>query len=209
MDPGRCDVLDLGRVEVARADRGRRRSASTAPLSMIIRSGIPHSLPDGEVSGVLRSPCASNQMTPSRSCRAASPSTAPMCEQQQPPSTSGRAGRSDATASVCARACPPRRPRPRDSRAGAHADSIIGSPPSPHARGTRTSPARERAAARVALVLESDRDGGQRAARRALARGACSRERLLEDDVLRLDVHAHALVQMRRAGRALARRRRA
>jgi hypothetical protein len=68
---------------------------------MSIRSGIPHGLPLGEDSGVFKSPCASNQMTPSRPTRVASASTAPMCAQQQPPMISGRSGSEQAIARVC------------------------------------------------------------------------------------------------------------
>ena len=84
-----------------RAPTSATSSGSTAPASISIRSGIPHALPDGEDSGVFRSPCASSQTTARRSWRAASPSTAPTCAQQQPPSTSGRSGSSPASASVC------------------------------------------------------------------------------------------------------------
>ena len=91
---GRSSAMNAssGGSRFARADErdvGRRRRR---PTSISIRSGIPHWLPDGEVSGVFRSPCASSQTTASRSWRAASASTAPTWAQQQPPSTSGRVG---------------------------------------------------------------------------------------------------------------------
>ena len=81
---------------------------------MIIRRGMPHSFPDGDVSGVFRSPCASIQTIASRSWRVASPSTAPMCEQQHPPriERSLRQPRSEHE-TPGRRACPRRRRRPR------------------------------------------------------------------------------------------------
>ena len=42
-------------------------SGETVPESSSMRSGMPHGFPLGDVSGVFRSPCASNQTTPSRS----------------------------------------------------------------------------------------------------------------------------------------------
>ena len=63
MDAARVDELDLGRVEVARPDRARRASRRRRPSSSSMRSGIPHALPDGDVAGVFRSPCASIHTT--------------------------------------------------------------------------------------------------------------------------------------------------
>ena len=70
----------------------------TIPESTIIRSGMPQAFPDGDVAGVFRSPCASSQTSASWSWRAESPSSAPTCAEQQPPSTSGRSGNSAAIA---------------------------------------------------------------------------------------------------------------
>ena len=55
-------------------------------------SGIPCTLPDGLVSGVLRSPWASIQITPP-GCPAAAarPASVPIAIEWSPPSTSGRA----------------------------------------------------------------------------------------------------------------------
>ena len=129
---------------------------------------MPHSFPDGEVSGVFRSPWASIQMTPSRSWREASPSTAPMCEQQQPPRTSGRCGQvggdrerlrvqrvllDDRRLGIVERQA-----RRLDHRLAA----VAPGPRDAH------EPCGERPAARVALVVRPDRDGGVGAARRAL-----------------------------------------
>ena len=54
----------------SRAPTSATSPARTLPSSIAIRRGIPHSLPDGDVSGVLRSPWASSQTTPIRPCRA-------------------------------------------------------------------------------------------------------------------------------------------
>ena len=71
------------------------------PRSISIRSGIPHSLPDGDVSGVLRSPCASSQSTADAAMPRGEPfdgadvRAAAATEHERPH------GRSEATASVC------------------------------------------------------------------------------------------------------------
>ena len=102
----------------SRAPTSATSSVRTLPSSIAMRSGMPHAFPDGDVSGVLRSPCASSQTTASRSCRAASPRIAPTCEQQQPPSTSGRARQAARRSpSTAPRACPARRPAPPGTRA--------------------------------------------------------------------------------------------
>ena len=134
-DPGRRDELLLRRIEVARADRGRRRRRRPCPRSSSVRSGIPHSLPDGDVSGVLRSPCASSQSTPTRPCRGGQPldgadvRAAAAAEHERPL----RGGRRRRRASA-SRASPPRRRPPPDSRAAAP-------PPRPSARRRRPRPA--------------------------------------------------------------------
>ena len=142
--------------------------AATAPESISIRSGIPHVLPDGDVSGVFRSPCASSQTTPIRSWPALRPSTAPTCEQQSPPRTSGRAGRSCASDSDCSAEgllLDDRRLRvwEREPRGLRHRLAAV-SPGARHAHHARA----ERAPARVALVLRPERDRGLRLAIGAL-----------------------------------------
>ena len=114
---------------------------STAPESRITRNGVAQRFPEGELSAVFRSPCASIQTSAIRPLRAASASTAPMCEQQQPPSTSGRSGRSIATASVCSSSVSSSTTAASGNGSGRRAASAIDSPPSPQACGTRTSPA--------------------------------------------------------------------
>ena len=81
------------RAQRPRDGRRRRRAASAA--------ASPTGSPDGEVSGVLRSPWASSQTTASRPPRVASPRTAPTCAQQQPPRTNGRSGSEASIAAVC------------------------------------------------------------------------------------------------------------
>ena len=186
-----------------RAPQRTTSSAPTIPWSMIIRSGIPHSLPDGEVSGVLRSPCASSQITPSRSNRAARPSTAPMWEQQHPPRTSGTSGRSDATASVCIASVSSSTTATSGKSSGSAAASTIGSPPAPHARGTRTSPAAKVRPQEWHSYSVVDGYGGQRPAVGAAGAENAHASDLLEGDAARLDVHAGALVQVGRAGLVL------
>ena len=137
----------------SRAPSSATCAGSTAPASRIIRSGMPHSLPDGELSGVFRSPCASTQTTASRSWRVASPSTAPTCEQQQPPRTSGRSGSSEARASICSASVSSATTAASGYGSSVNAASAIASPPfAPGARHA-DEPGGELAAAGVALVL--------------------------------------------------------
>ena len=150
-----------------RAPTSATCSGSTAPASIAIRSGIPHALPDGDVSGVFRSPCASIQTTARHSSPAESDSIAPTWEQQQPPSTTGRSGSSEASSSVCSASesasmtpvsgygsAQPRRRRHR---------LAAGAPRPRHADEAGA----ELAPAGVALVLRPERDGRERAAVRA------------------------------------------
>ena len=98
-----------------RRPRTRRRRASTAILR-----GVPHPSPEGELSGVLRPPCASIQTTPSRPGRAARPRIAPRWAQQQPPRTSGSAGRLRICAATWSSSeLLARSPLPRGTAAGA------------------------------------------------------------------------------------------
>src|SRR4030095_9576107 len=114
----------------------------TVSESMSTRSGIPHGFPLGEDSGVLRSPCASNQTTPSLPTRVASASTAPTCAQQQPPMTSGRSGREHASARDCSVSVSSSTTPASGYGSSRNAASPTAPPPSPQAFGTRTSPAR-------------------------------------------------------------------
>ena len=125
-----------------------------------MRSGMPQRFPEGELSGVFRSPWASSQTSARRPLRAASPSIAPMCAQQQPPSTSGRSGRSIAIARFCSPSESSSTTAASGYGRGSRAASAIASPPSPQARGTRTRPARKLAAAGVALVARTERNRG-------------------------------------------------
>ena len=144
----------LRRVEVAGADerhvlgcRPRRsRSASAAASPTGCRTAT--------------SPACSGRRArrarrrASRPCRAASAfdradvRAAAAAEDERP---LGQVGRERER--LLGRACPRRRPPPRDTAAARYAASAIASPPSPQARGTRTSPAPNVAAAGVALVL--------------------------------------------------------
>ena len=77
-----------------------------------------------------------------RSWRAASASTAPMCEQQQPPRIRGRSGSSEATARVCSPSVSSSTTAASGYGNGSRAAAAIVRPLlSPQARGTRTIPA--------------------------------------------------------------------
>ena len=163
-----ADELLLGRVERRGRRRARRRRGSTVSESMIMRSGMPHSLPLGEVAGVFRSPCASNQTTAAARGAPRAPSTAPMWEQQQPPRTSGRSGSAAASARVWrAQRVLARRPRPPGYGSGSMRRGLHRLAAVPQARGTRMSPAAEASSAGMALVAILDRDRGQGSAVRA------------------------------------------
>ena len=91
-------VEDLAAERARHRPRGpsARRTAATrsgSPRPQAIANGIPQTLPDGVVSGVLKSPWASNQTRPSRRPGRARrrPAIAPAWEVQSPPSTSRRA----------------------------------------------------------------------------------------------------------------------
>ena len=76
-----------------------RRAGTSRPASpSAAASTIPCTLPLGEVSGVLRSPCASIQTTPPVPCTFAIPTSEPSATEWSPPSTSGSAPRSAAAA---------------------------------------------------------------------------------------------------------------
>ena len=125
-----------------RAPSSVTSDAATSPASISIRSGIPHSLPDGELSGVFRSPCASIQTTATRPCRRASSRTAPTWEQQHPPRMSGRDGSARPVASICASSVSSSIVAASGQGSTIAAASRISWPlSSPHARGTRTRPA--------------------------------------------------------------------
>src|SRR5436190_2747516 len=123
-----------------RAPTSATSEGSTAPESSSIRSGIPHWFPDGELSGVFRSPWASSQTRAIRPWRAASPSTAPTCEQQSPPSTSGRSGRPAASARFCSSSVSASTIAASGKGSSSQAASAMASPSSPQACGTRTIP---------------------------------------------------------------------
>ena len=76
-----------------------------------------------------------------RPWRRASSRTAPTWEQQQPPSTSGRAGSSRPVAAICASSVSSATTAASGHGSSSRAASAIASPPEPHARGTRSSPA--------------------------------------------------------------------
>ena len=71
---------------------------SAPPRPQIIANGIPQTLPDGVRSGVLKSPCASNQAIASRrpGHAARSPAMAPAWAMQSPPRTRSRGAGSPA-----------------------------------------------------------------------------------------------------------------
>src|SRR5882724_11727972 len=69
-------------------------TSSSAPYPMIAANGIPCTLPDGELSGVFMSPCASSHKYPIcffslRKCPA-TPAATPAAMEWSPPSTNGR-----------------------------------------------------------------------------------------------------------------------
>ena len=125
----------------SRAPTSATSAGATDPSSSARRSGIPHAFPEGEVSGVLRSPCASSQTTARRPCRAARPRIAPRCAQQQPPRTSGRCGSPAAITAACASTPSSATTSASGYRTGIAAARAMVSPPAPQARGTRTRPA--------------------------------------------------------------------
>ena len=131
---------------------------------------------------------------------------APTWEQQQAPRTIGRSGSSQASSRVLLG----ERVRLDHARLGLgqleEAASAIVSPPSPQARGTRTS-RRELAPADVALVLGPDGDRRQRAAVGTAGAQAAHADNLLphgplEEDRVAVDAHTCSLVQPGRAGDA-------
>ena len=68
-------------------------TSAGSPRPQAIANGMPQTLPDGVVSGVLKSPCASNHASPRRIPGRAlrMPAMAPACVVQSPPRTSRRA----------------------------------------------------------------------------------------------------------------------
>ena len=125
-----------------RAPTSAASSGRTTPGVENHAEGHPPRFPDGDVSGVFRSPCASIQING----EPVDPSSEPLCRtdvcaaaasehdrsQQPGPRRSRRSAR---------RASLARRPRLRDTGAERARPSAIPSPPAPHAAGTRTSPA--------------------------------------------------------------------
>ena len=186
-----------------RAPTSATSLGATEPASIAMRSGIPQALPDGDVSGVLRSPCASNQTTARR-----------------PRARGEAADRADVRATAAAederplrqrcapasrpapRASPPRRPPPRGTASGE--PRRLGHRLAAGAPGARDAdePGGELATAAVALVLGPDRDRGERA-----AVGAAGAERAHAGPLPRVaaadDVHADPLVEGDGAGRVL------
>ena len=134
-----------------------------------MRNGIPQGLPDGDVSGVFRSPCASNQMTARRPRRRERRERAHMrAATAAQHERAGRAARRRATASA-RRACRPRSRPPRGQGELVH-------PRLRHRLAALTPGSRnankaggELPAARVTLVLRPERDRGQGPAVRAAA----------------------------------------
>ena len=173
-DPGRRQHPRLGLVEdLATEQRGvtlatvgpstaATRSGSPRPQS--IAKGIPQTLPDGVVSGVLKSPWASNQAIASGRSVAprASPAIAPACAVQSPPSTSqarrrGRGTGADRRRDQVALARQERaiaaRFLARGSGSGANPGSMArspASPPRPPARPGRAASAVDASPARAA-----------------------------------------------------------
>ena len=85
------------------------RSGSPRPQS--IANGMPQTLPDGVVVGMLKSPCASNQAIASLAfgLRRFSPAIAAVCDVQSPPSRRRRASAPDALPAATSGALDPRR----------------------------------------------------------------------------------------------------
>ena len=155
--PAACHELDLGRIEVPRADE-RGVLGRTNPASRIMRNGMPHRFPDGDVSGVFRSPCASIQTTaepvdpPREAPRRAHVRAAASADDDRP--RGERLG--DRLVLLVERVALDDRDlriRKRDARA-------FGHPLAAHAprRGNAHEPRRERAPAAVALVAVADRN---------------------------------------------------
>ena len=83
-----CDELLLGRIELAGSDERHVLGGHGLGVDRHAQRHPPL-LPLGDDSGVLRSPCASNQTTASRPSRWRAPITAPTCTRRRPPARGG------------------------------------------------------------------------------------------------------------------------
>ena len=117
----------------SRQDRAASRSPSAAAFPTRCRTATSPACSGRRARRSRRRRGSPRRPRAPRSRRRASSST-------RPARPGGRAARRRAAASA-PRACRPRSPRSRDTGARVQAASAIASPPVPHARGTRTSPA--------------------------------------------------------------------
>ena len=131
VDAARRDELLLRRIEVARADQHDVVGVHGAGVDQRPQRRAPTGCRTASSRSCSGHRARRPRRARRRSCRAARPVTAPTCAQQQPPSTSGRAGSSAARASVCSwsessdddgrlrvreAGCGPLRPSPRRPR---------------------------------------------------------------------------------------------
>ena len=163
-----------------RAPTSATSCGCTSPASIAIRNGMPHSLPDGELSGVLRSPCASNHddgqplVTTRQTCNRPDVGAATAAEdhgkRRQRPLDSGRLLGER-------RLCDDRGLRPRQPER----TRGLGHGLAARAPGARDAdePAAVRPATHVTLVSPVERDRRQRVAVRAAraerAQASCQR----------------------------------
>ena len=154
-----------------RAPTSATRPGSTAPASISIRSGIPHCVARRRA---LRRVQVAVRVEPDDARAGRGARRAPRRRRRGRSSSRRARAAGRASSDASARFCSPSVSSSTTAASGygqlelggAHAPSPRR--PSPQARGTRTQPGAEGAPAGVALVVRAERDGGQRAAVRAL-----------------------------------------
>ena len=160
-----------------RAPTSATSCGCTEPSSIAMRSGMPHAFPEGEVSGVLRSPWLSSQTTASLPARRANPRIAPTCAaaaSSEHERSLGQVGRLclDLLRKRVALDHTRLGVRQSQQRRGGH-----GLTPVTPGSGDADEPGRILASAAVTLVVRTDRDRGERTAvgtfRPQAAHGVC------------------------------------
>ena len=144
-----------------RAPTSAASSAATTPASSSIRNGIPQRFPDGDVSGVLRSPWASIQTTaePVDSPRDARAPRRRACSSTRRGRSASRAGPRRSLGVCSSSVSHSTTPTSGYGRESARAPAILAAraPRSRHAH----EPGGEGTPAAVALVAVPDRDRGE------------------------------------------------
>jgi len=208
-DPGGRDERFFGRIEVAGAEQNDVPGSDVAGVDQHAQ-GIPQALPEGELSCVFRSPCASIQTTPTRRADARARAPRRRERQQHPPRTSRFARK------LACRRFDLRlerllgdRGRLRPGRlipaASAIASPAVAAPPPPrlHPKHADAQEAgRELASAGVALVVGADQRLPSASGSRDTSRGARSIARPRRACVDKLALPGVRLPQARACPRA-------